>query len=263
MPAERLQKILARAGFASRRGAEEMITAGRVRVNGAVVTEQGVKADARRDRIEVDGERITLEPLVYLVLHKPRGTVSTLHDPEGRATVRELVERIPYRIFPVGRLDFGTSGVLLMTNDGAFSQALLHPSKSAPKTYVVKVHGLMREADLLRWTEGVELDDGPTRPAATTFLRHDDGKTWFELTLREGRNQQIRRMGEATGFPVMRLARLRFAGIDSEGLRPGEWRPLSVQEIRALQKTYGVPKRARAQDELHSVRATPRLHRRY
>src|SRR5262249_38598556 len=126
------------------------------------------------------------------------------------------------RLYPVGRLDFATSGVLLATNDGAFANAMLHPKGGVPKTYVVKLNGLMEEADLERWRKGVRLDDGPTLPAEVRLLRHEEGKTWLEITLREGRNQQIRRMGEATGFPVMRLARLSFAGITSEGLRPGD-----------------------------------------
>ncbi|HWL85639.1 MAG TPA: pseudouridine synthase [Polyangiaceae bacterium] len=240
---DRLQKILARGGLASRRKAEELIAAGRVRVNGRIVTELGAKADPIRDKIEVDGKRVVAEDLVYVVLHKPRGVVSTMSDPEGRPTVRDYLTRIPGRVYSVGRLDFATSGVLLATNDGDFSDALLHPRKSVPKTYVVKVVGEMQPKDLERWHKGVRLDDGVTRPAEVSFLRHEDGKTWFQLTIREGRNQQIRRMGEATGFPVMRLARTSFAGITSESLRPGDFRHLTRDELVALRKEYGVPKR--------------------
>lgn len=250
---ERLQKIIARAGLASRRAAEEMIRQGRVRLNGAVIREVGTKANPRKDRIEVDGQRIAAEPLVYLVLHKPRGYVSTLDDPQGRPTVRELLPRVKERIYPVGRLDFATSGVLLMTNDGAFAQGLLHPKTSVPKTYIVKTSGMMTKEDLERWSEGIELEDGKTRAAKARFVRHEDGKTWFELTLREGRNQQIRRMGEATRFHVMRLARLSFAGIDAEGLRPGKWRPLTIQELKNLKREYGVPNRVRAQTKLFDL----------
>lgn len=252
---ERLQKILARGGIASRRAAEELIVAGRVRVNGRVVTELGAKADERRDRIEVDGKRVVAENLVYAILHKPRGVVSTMSDPEGRPTVRELLARIGARVYPVGRLDFATSGVLLITNDGEFADALLHPRKSVPKTYVVKVKGAMTDDDLDVWRKGVRLEDGMTQPADLRLLRHEGDKTWFELTIREGRNQQIRRMGEATGFPVMRLARLSFAGVDGEGLPPGQFRLLTRDELITLKKTYGVP---RSVSVAHAVEATGR-----
>jgi len=238
----RLQKILARAGIASRRHAEELITAGRVRVNGRVATELGTRAHPRKDRVEVDGKRVLAEDLVYVVLHKPRGVVSTMSDPEGRLSVRDYLKDVPGRVYPVGRLDYATSGVLLATNDGDFAEALLHPRRAAPKTYVVKVSGLMAEKDLAAWSRGVDLEDGKTLPARVTLLRHEDGKTWLELTIQEGRNQQIRRMGEATGFPVMRLSRTSFAGITSEGLRPGTWRALTTSELQTLQKAYGVPK---------------------
>jgi 23S rRNA pseudouridine2605 synthase len=184
---DRLQKILARGGLASRRHAEALITGGHVRVNGRVVTELGTRADPRRDRIEVDGTRVVAEKYVYLVMHKPRGVVSTMSDPEGRPTVRELVGHVDARLFPVGRLDFATSGVLLATNDGAFSDGLLHPKRAVPKTYVVKVSGNMKDEDLDQWRGGVELDDGKTLPADVSLIRHepDPGgrmKTWFEVT---------------------------------------------------------------------------------
>jgi len=240
---ERLQKILARGGLASRRSAETLITEGRVRVNGRVVSELGAKADPWKDKVEVDGRRVVAEAAVYIAVHKPRGVVSTMSDPEGRPSMKELLGAIGKRVFPVGRLDFATSGLLLATNDGEFSDGLLHPKKSVPKTYVVKVHGTMRPDDLERWRAGVRLEDGVTRAAEASLIRHEGDKTWFNLTLREGRNQQIRRMGEATGFPVMRLARVSFAGISSEGLKPGAWRFLSREELRALKLEFGVPRR--------------------
>jgi 23S rRNA pseudouridine2605 synthase len=243
MAEERLQKIIAHAGVASRRAGEDLILAGRVRVNGHIVTELGAKADARADTIVVDGRRLVAEAPRYFVLHKPRGVVSTLSDPEGRPTVGDLLGELGARLYPVGRLDFATSGVLLVTNDGDFSNGLLHPRGGVPKTYVVKTKGVMKQGDLDRWRDGVELEDGRTLPADIHFLRHEEGKTWFEITLREGKNQQIRRMGEATGFPVMRLARTSFAGITSEGLRPGQSRPLTSDELSDLRKQYGVPKR--------------------
>jgi 23S rRNA pseudouridine2605 synthase len=245
MAQERLQKVIARAGLASRRAAEELISSSRVRVNGAVVTQLGTRVDPRADKIEVDGRRIVAEVPVYLVLHKPRAVVSTLRDPEGRSTVGELVSGVGARVFPVGRLDYHTSGVLLLTNDGEFCDALLHPRRDVPKTYVVKVGGEMAERDRERWEQGVELEDGKTRPAEVRILRREQGKTWLEVTLFEGRNQQIRRMGEATGFPVMRLARTSFAGISSEGLRPGVSRELTHEELLDLRTAYGVPRRIR------------------
>jgi 23S rRNA pseudouridine2605 synthase len=239
---QRLQKILARAGVASRRAAERLIAAGRVRVNGRVVTELGTKADPRKDRVEVDGKRLVAEDLVYMVLHKPRGYVTTLSDPEGRPTIADLVRGAPARVFPVGRLDFNTSGALLLTNDGDFSDALLHPREDVPKTYVVKLNRQMQERDMERWRKGVKLEDGRTKPAKVSLIRHEDGKTWIEVTITEGRNQQIRRMAEATGFRVMRLARTSFAGITHDELRPGQWRMLEYDELLKLKKTYGVPK---------------------
>ncbi|MGK3993799.1 pseudouridine synthase [Sorangium sp. So ce1024] len=242
---ERLQKIIARAGVASRRAAEELILAGRVRVNGRVVTELGLKADRQKDRIEVDGKRLVSEVPVYVALHKPRNVVSTLRDPEGRPTVADYVRGMGARLYPVGRLDFATSGILLMTNDGDFANALLHPRGGVPKTYVLKVQGIMSEDDLTPWREGIRLEDGVTLPAEARLLRHEGDKTWLEVTLREGRNQQIRRMGEATGWPVMRLARTTFAGVSSERLRPGEWRALTVDELLHIREAFGVPRRIR------------------
>lgn len=243
MQSERLQKVLARAGVASRRAAEQLIAAGRVRVDGRVVTELGTKVDPRRSRVEVDGERVFAEDLVYVVLNKPKNVVSTMSDPQGRPSVKEILAPVAGRVYPVGRLDFATSGVLLATNDGDFSMGLLHPKKAVPKTYVVKVAGEMQPKDLDRWRTGVELPDGKTLPARVKLLRHEAGKTWFELTITEGRNQQVRRMGDATGFRVMRLSRLSFAGITSEGLRPGGWRYLTPDELRDIKGDYGVPKR--------------------
>jgi 23S rRNA pseudouridine2605 synthase len=242
MTTERIQKILARGGISSRRAAEQLITEGRVRVNGRVVQELGSKADPRKDKIELDGKRVIAEQHVYIVLHKPRGVVATMSDPEGRPTVREILANVEERVFPVGRLDFATSGVLLATNDGEMTDGLLHPKKAVPKTYIVKVKGKMQKEDLDLWRAGVQLEDGKTIPADARLVRFEGDKTWFELTIKEGRNQQIRRMGEATRFPVMRLARLSFAQITADGLRPGQWRHLTRDELVQLKKTYGVPR---------------------
>jgi 23S rRNA pseudouridine2605 synthase len=244
MASVRLQKVLAHAGVSSRRAAEELMAAGRVRVDGRIVTELGTKVDPRGTRIEVDGQRVVRQSSVYLILHKPRGVVSTMSDPEGRSTVHDLLGDVSAaRVYPVGRLDFNTSGALLVTNDGDFSVALMHPRLAVPKTYVVKVQGLMQDADVDRWRRGVELTDGKTLPAKVKLLRHEVDKTWLELTITEGRNQQVRRMGDAIGFRVMRLARISFAGVSTESLPPGRWRYLTADELATLKKDYGVPKR--------------------
>ncbi len=246
MAEERLQKVLARAGVASRRAAEALIAGGRVKVNGRVVSELGVRVDARASRIDVDGRRIVAEPLVYVVLHKPRGVMCTLSDPEGRKTVAELLRGIGVRLVPVGRLDYHTSGALLCTNDGEFAGRLLHPRGGVPKEYVAKVHGIVSEAGLERWKESIVIDGRATKPADVQILRHEGDKTWLSILLREGRNRQVRRLGEATGFPVLRLARTAHAGITTEGLRPGQWRYLTRDELAELKKNYGVPRRVKA-----------------
>jgi len=243
---ERLQKILAQAGLASRRAAEQLITGGRVRVNGRLVTELGSRADGRRDRIEVDGKRITLERPIYYLMHKPRGVVSTLSDPEGRPSLGELLARFPERLYPVGRLDFHTSGALLITNDGELAEALLHPSRKVPKVYVAKLRGDLDTDALDGLRNGVELDDGfMTAPADVIVLREEAGSTWIRITIHEGKNRQILRMGDAIGHPVTRLSRISFAGLDTETLRPGNLRQLEDKEIEKLKKAYLVPARAR------------------
>lgn len=270
MPLERLQKVLARAGIASRRHAETYIVEGRVRVNGKLVTELGTRVDPRRDKVELDGRRIVLEAPVYAILHKPRGVVTTLHDPEGRPTLGDLVKPLGARVFPVGRLDFHTSGALLVTNDGALAQALLHPRHHVPKVYVCKVRGVPSDAQLDAWRRGVLLpptESDPderavkTLPAQVRVLRsappgdeagEGAGSTWLEVTLHEGRTRQIHRMAEATGLFVMRLARISFAGITTEGLRPGEWRYLTDKEVTALRVQYLRPL------ETGAIPSTPR-----
>jgi 23S rRNA pseudouridine2605 synthase len=245
MAEERLQKVLARAGIASRRAAEELITKGRVKVDGRVVDQLGVRVDARKAKVEVDGKRLMAEPLVYIVLHKPRGVMCTLSDPEGRPTVAELLEPVGVRVVPVGRLDFHTSGALLCTNDGEFANALAHPSNKAKKVYVAKVQGLVHDEQLEAWRKSIEIDGRATAPAEVRRLRFEGDKTWLELTLREGRNRQVRRLGEATGSLVMRLARISHAGVTAEDLRPGQWRHLSLDELVVLKRDFGVPHRVR------------------
>ena len=243
---ERLQKVIAQAGVASRRKAETLIADGRVRVNGRVVRELGTKVDPRKDKVEVDGRRLVAEKPVYLVLNKPRAVVSTLDDPEGRETVGQLMKAVPERVFPVGRLDYHTSGVLLLTNDGAMSEALLRPGSGVPKQYLAKMAGHLDVPELDKLRNGVRLDDGyVTRPAEVYVERTEERVTWVHVTLFEGKNRQIHRMGDAIGHRVMRLSRLSFAEITTEGLRPGRYRPLTGKELERLKKRYLNPAKRR------------------
>jgi 23S rRNA pseudouridine2605 synthase len=223
----RLNAYLARAGVASRRKADELIKAGRVTVNG----EPGQLNTfvERRDRVEVDGERVEAQQLAYVLLHKPEGVVTTARDPQGRPTVVELVD-LPERVVPVGRLDVETTGALLLTNDGPLAHRLAHPRYGVEKVYVADVEGRPDERDLRALAEGVELEDGLTAPATVRCLAPDR----VELTLHEGRNRQVRRMLEAVGHPVRRLHRSVYAGLTLEGLEPGAWRELEPSEVQRL-----------------------------
>ncbi|MDW8360963.1 MAG: pseudouridine synthase [Myxococcales bacterium] len=257
MALERLQVLLARCGVDSRRKAEALIAAGRVRVNGRIVRELGERADARRDRIEVDGRRVVPERRVVYVMHKPRGVVTTLHDPEGRPSLARYVRALPERVFPVGRLDFHTSGVLLLTNDGPLANALLHPRHQVPRRYVAKIRGELSDQDLARLERGVRLP-GEARPAraSATVIRRGPRTSWLEIVLTEGRNRQIHRMLEAVGARVMRLVRVSFAGITHEGLRPGEIRPLTDEELHTLLERWVRPALRRGR-EVSALVTTP------
>jgi 23S rRNA pseudouridine2605 synthase len=202
--------------------------------------------DPTVDRVELDGRALVPERLVYLLLHKPRGVVSTVRDPEGRPTVLECLEGIEVRVVPVGRLDFHTSGVLLLTNDGDLADVLSHPRTQVPKVYVAKVAGELGDRDLERWRQSIVIEGRATRPADVKRLRTAGGKTWLEITLHEGRNRQIRRLGDAAGFAVLRLWRVAFADLTVQGLRPGQFRHLTTEELGRLQRSYGVPRRVRA-----------------
>ena len=241
---ERLQKVLARAGVASRRSSEGLILAGRVRVNGRVVTELGTKVDPHKDRVEVDGRRLVAEKPVYYVVHKPREMVTTLDDPEGRATIADLLKEIPERVVPVGRLDYHTSGALLVTNDGDMVDALLRPRSGVPKVYAAKLQGHLDVEELDALRNGVVLDDGyKTKPAEVFVLREERNNTWVHITLTEGKNRQIHRMGDAIGHRVMRLARQSFAGLSVERMRSGEVRELKRDELQQLKKKFLNPYR--------------------
>lgn len=233
---QRLQKLIAAAGTCSRRQAEALIEAGRVKVNGRVAV-LGEQADPRADTVLVDDRPLELrEPYVYLLMHKPVGVVTTLRDPGGRAVVTDLLRDVSERVYPVGRLDLTTSGLLLLTNDGALANRLAHPSHEVAKTYLVRVRGILTAEQARHLEEGVELDDGRTAPAKVTEVRSRGGHTWFELTLHEGRNRQVRRMCAALGLPVSRLMRIRYEFLTLEGLAPGQYRRLTSAEVARLKR---------------------------
>jgi pseudouridine synthase len=243
MQAERLQKILSEAGITSRRKAEKLILQGRVSVNGKVVSELGTKAVLGKDDICVDGKAIKAETeKVVVALFKPRSCVTTLHDPQGRPTVADLVKSIPMRLYPVGRLDYDAEGLLLMTNDGELAHRLQHPRYKVPKTYLVKIRGHPFEEALAQLQQGVDLEDGITAPAELHILEDDKKATWLSLTLREGRNHQVKRMCAAVGCPVLRLRRTKIGPIDLGNLQPGRSRKLKAREVRALRKAVGLEK---------------------
>lgn len=234
---ERLQKILSRAGITSRRGAEELITAGRVAVNGRVVTELGTKADPGRDSITLDGKKIAHAVSgVYLLLYKPAGYMTTLKDPEGRPLVTDLLKDVRERVYPVGRLDYNTEGLLLLTNDGDWANALAHPRHEVDKGYHVRIRGRVTEEQLRKLAAGVQLDDGMTAPAAVSLVRESESNTWLSITIHEGRYRQVRRMCEAVGLSVVRLKRVSYAFLTLEGLRSGEYRTLSRDEVERLSR---------------------------
>jgi 23S rRNA pseudouridine2605 synthase len=235
----RLHKALAAAGVASRRACEEMIASGRVSVNGKTISTPGTKIDPEKDVVRVDGERIALAAspkLVYVMLNKPVGYVSTASDPNATRTVLELVSQLDTRVYPVGRLDADSSGLLLLTNDGDFANRMTHPRYHVPKTYRVRAKGFLPKHAALRLAEGIDLEDGRTAPADLRFLGYDAGtdSTEFEITLYEGRNRQVRRMLDAVGHPVRTLERIAFGSLRLKGLNLGTWRKLNAEEIEAL-----------------------------
>ncbi|HWL44636.1 MAG TPA: pseudouridine synthase [Ilumatobacter sp.] len=228
---ERLQKVLAATGWGSRRTCEELIAAGRVTVNGDVA-ELGRRVDPQSDLIEVDGAPVGAKPgLVYYLLNKPAGIVTTAKDTHDRRTVVELVPAEP-RVFPVGRLDLDTEGLLLLTNDGELAHRVTHPSHGVEKEYLAHVRGRLTNGELRQLREGVELDDGRTAPAEAS----QPTPGVLRITIHEGRNRQVRRMCEAVGHPVMRLVRVRIGPISDRNLRPGDWRELSTGERNTLAK---------------------------
>jgi 23S rRNA pseudouridine2605 synthase len=239
---ERLQKVLARAGFGSRRAAEELIAAGRVAVDGEVAS-LGRRVDPEHDRITVDGIPVVVRAdVVYYLLNKPARVVTTARDPEGRPTVIDLVPLEP-RVFPVGRLDYETEGLLVLTNDGELAQLLSHPSHAVEKAYLAEVEGVPTRAALRRLREGVDLDDGRTAPARARIVQTHGDNAALEVVIHEGRNRQVRRMCEQVGHPVRRLVRTRIGPVSDRRLPPGEWRPLRRREVRALFEAAGAPEK--------------------
>ena len=236
MPEERLQKILSRTGVASRRQAEEIIREGRVVVNGSVVTEMGSKADLDRDHIKVDG-RLLRPPknLVYIAMHKPNNCVTTVTDPQGRATVMDLLRGVKERVYPVGRLDYHSEGLLLLTNDGDLANALMSAATHVPKTYLVKVNGLLTSEQEQKFREGVPLSGRRTAPAGLRLTRSAENP-WYEVRLIEGRKNQIREMFKHFGLLVEKLKRVRIGPLDLGPLKPGAFRYLGGEEVAKLKR---------------------------
>ncbi len=235
---QRLQKIIAEMGVASRRKAEELIAEGRVKVNGKVAV-IGMKADPLKDHIKVDGKLlVTPEKKVYFVFYKPRGVVTSLSDPEGRPTVNDFLRGIKERVFPVGRLDYDSEGMLILTNDGDFAHAIMHPSKKMPKTYLVKVKGVLQEEEMERLRKGVRLDRTLTSPAKVKRLRKTEQNSWIEMTIYEGKKRQIRRMLELVGHPVMRLMRIRIGGLEMGDMKPGMIRRITLEEMKTIAREF-------------------------
>jgi len=236
---ERLQKIIAEAGITSRRKAEELIVQGRVSVNGQVVSELGSKADPARDRIAVDGKPLKRSRRrLYLLLNKPPGYVSTVSDPQHRPTVISLVRNIKERVYPVGRLDFHSSGLILLTNDGELANFLMSPKSGVPRTYHVKLEGQAAEEDIKKLETGIVLDGRRTAPCQIQLLASDE-KPWYEVTLVEGRYHQVRRMFERIGQEVLKLKRVRIAFLTDHGLAPGQFRELKTAEVNRLKNWRG------------------------
>ncbi len=235
---ERIQKIISAAGITSRRAAEELIAEGRVRVNGTVVTELGTKADPNKDHIKVDGKLINpKQPPTYIMLNKPAGFMTTMADPEGRPTVHDLLKGVKVRVYPVGRLDYNTEGLLLLTNDGDFAHLITHPKHEFPKTYLVKLKGVLDDGAIAALEAGVFLKDGKTAPARIRKIRKEEANSWVDITIHEGRKRQVRRMFDHMGHSVIRLKRVKTGGLTLGDLAEGAYRHLTSPEVALLRET--------------------------
>ncbi|KQL49249.1 pseudouridine synthase [Brevibacillus choshinensis] len=235
---ERLQKVLAHAGVASRRHCEELIVQGNVQVNGKVVRELGTRVDPQVDKILVNGRPIRTEQPIYLMLYKPTGVITSVSDPRGRRVVTDLLKGIKERVYPVGRLDYDTSGLLLLTNDGELANRLAHPSYEIDKVYRAWVRGVPSQDKVKKLATGIQLEDGLTSPGEAKLLKSTPTKekALVELTIHEGRNRQVRRMCDAIGHPVITLERIRLGFLTLEGLQPGQYRPLTSTEVEKLKQ---------------------------
>ncbi|MBN2467748.1 MAG: rRNA pseudouridine synthase [Deltaproteobacteria bacterium] len=231
----RLQKIIANAGIASRRKAEEMIAEGRVTINGKVVTKSGFLCDPKETRISIDGKLLKENgKKIYIILNKPRGYISTVNDPQKRPTVVELVKPLRMRVFPVGRLDYDAEGVILLTNDGEFAERIIHPRFRIPRTYVVKVKGFPGLSAIAALRRGIRLSDGMSAPARVRVVDKTKRNAWVRITVIEGRNRLIKRMFEAAGHPVLKLKRVKLGPFSLGHLKPGEYMLVSPQKIALL-----------------------------
>ena len=241
MTEERLQKYLASAGVASRRASETMIQEGRVAVNGKVIRELGTKIVPGKDQVTVDGKPVQPEEkLVYLLMNKPAGYITTAKDPHNRPTVLDLVADVPYRVFPVGRLDYETEGLLLLTNDGEFAYRMTHPKFKMMKTYVAVVQGVLTPERLDMLQNGVQLEDGKTGPAKVRILRKENHKTVVEISIHEGKNRQVRRMFKAVKNPVLELKRISVGTLTLKGVNLGEYRYLNDDELKKVGQRLGL-----------------------
>lgn len=256
---ERLQKILAHAGIASRRKAETLIESGHVTVNGKIIRELGSKADLAEDVIQVDGKTIREEQdKVYYVLYKPVGCVTTLSDPANRTTIKKYIEHIPERVYPVGRLDYDVEGALLITNDGDLAHLLMHPRFGVRRTYLAKVHGVPQEEQIERLLKGVRLEDGRARALEAELHSRTPKNTWVRVVVAEGRQHMVKRLMEAVGAPVQKLFRADYGGIAVAGMAPGEVRELTRAEVEHLRGQAG--KKAESSERSRRVALPARRH---
>ena len=241
MAEERLQKVIAHAGVASRRKAETLITSGHVTVNGATVTELGTKV-TDEDKVEVDGAPLIREMKQYFLLYKPRGVITAVSDPKGRKVVNDFFEEIHERLYPVGRLDYDTSGLIIMTNDGDFANMMMHPRYHIDKRYVAKVQGVPKGVELMPLRDGITIDGRKLAKAKAAVVSRDKTKQTaiVELTIHQGLNHQVKKMLKAVGFPVLKLSRVGFGFLTLDGLQPGDYRKLSHNEVYQLKEAAGL-----------------------